>query len=159
MTDMVEVVIDSIRVSLMSQQRIVILREVDDERYLPIWIGTPEAESITIALQEVEVARPLTHDLVKNIVAEMNGRTVNIDSRPSDALALAVRAHVPILVSRSVMDTAGIIPEDDMQEEGEELGEGEAIEASSERLSVFEDFLENLEIDEDGEENDEEEED
>ena len=178
MTDMVEVIIDSIRVSLMSQQRIVILREVDDERYLPIWIGTPEADSITIALQEVEVARPLTHDLVKNIfnsfdarilrvevvalqedtfygniVAEVDGRTVNIDSRPSDALALAVRAHVPIMVSKTVMDMAGIIPEEDMQEEGEELGEGEGVEAGSERLSVFEDFLENLESDQDEEEN------
>lgn len=178
MTDMIEVIIDSIRVSLMSQQRIVILREVDDERYLPIWIGTPEADSITIALQEVEVARPLTHDLVKNIfnsfdarllrvevvalredtfygniVAEVDGRTVNIDSRPSDALALAVRAHVPILVSKIVMDTAGIIPEEDMQEEGEELVDGEGVEASSERLSVFKDFLENLEIDPDEEEN------
>ena len=178
MTDMVEVIIDSIRVSLMSQQRIVILREVDDERYLPIWIGTPEADSITIALQEVEVARPLTHDLVKNIfnsfnarllrvevvalqedtfygniVAEVDGRTVNIDSRPSDALALAVRAHVPIMVTKTVMDMAGIIPEDDMQEEGEELGEGEGVESGSERLSVFEDFLENLELDQDEEEN------
>lgn len=177
MTDMVEVVIDSIRVSLMSQQRIVILREIDNERYLPIWIGTPEADSITIALQEVEVARPLTHDLVKNIfnsfdarilrvevvalrddtfygniVAEVDGRTMNIDSRPSDALALAVRSHVPILVSRSVMDMAGIIPEEDMQEEGEELTELETSEAGSERLSVFEDFLENLEIDQDEEE-------
>jgi bifunctional DNase/RNase len=174
MTEMVEVVIDSIRVSLMSQQRIVILREVDDERYLPIWIGTPEADSITIALQEVEVARPLTHDLVKNIfnsldarvlrvevvalqddtfygniVAELNGRTVNIDSRPSDALALAVRTHVPIMVTKSVMDSAGIIPEEDMQEEGEDILE--APEVGSERLSVFEDFLENLETDPDEE--------
>jgi hypothetical protein len=105
MSDMLEVVIDSIRVSLMSQQRIVILRELNAERYLPIWIGIYEAESITIALQEVEVARPLTHDLVKNIftslnasilraevvalrddtfygniVAEVDGRTLNIDS-------------------------------------------------------------------------------
>ena len=177
MTEMVEVVIDSIRVSLMSQQRIVILREVDDERYLPIWIGTPEADSITIALQEVEVSRPLTHDLVKNIftslnaqvlrvevvalrddtfygniVVELNGHTVNIDSRPSDALALAVRTHVPIMVTRSVMDTAGIIPEEDMQEEGEEIID--APEAGSERLSVFEDFLENLETDPDDEDND-----
>ncbi len=177
MTEMVEVVIDSIRVSLMSQQRIVILREVDDERYLPIWIGTPEADSITIALQEVEVSRPLTHDLVKNIftslnaqvlrvevvalrddtfygniVVELDGRTVNIDSRPSDALAVAVRTHVPIMVTRSVMDTAGIIPEEDMQEEGEEIFD--APEAGSERLSVFEDFLENLETDPDDEDND-----
>jgi hypothetical protein len=136
MSDMVEVVIDSIRVSLMSQQRIVILRELDAERYLPIWIGVYEAEAITIALQEVEVARPLTHDLLKNIfqtfnaqvirvevselrddtffgniVAEVNGRTYNVDARPSDALNLAVRTHVPILVARSVLDAAGITPE------------------------------------------------
>lgn len=176
MSDMVEVVIDSIRVSLMSQQRIVILREVNAERYLPIWIGIYEAESITIALQEVEVARPLTHDLLRNvfnemhaqivrvevvalrddtfygnIVVEVDGRSMDIDSRPSDALALAVRAHVPILVSGSVMDMAGIVPEADMQEEGEI--EGEQAE-SPERLSVFEDFLEGLEIEESDEEDD-----
>ena len=172
MEDMLEVVIDSIRVSLMSQQRIVILRERDAERYLPIWIGVYEAESITIALQEVEVARPLTHDLVKNvfnqlnarvvrvevialredtffgnIVAETDGRTLNIDSRPSDALAIAVRAHVPIMVSRSVMDTAGIIPEDDIREKengiGEQLSDTE-LEETEERLSIFEDFLDGL---------------
>lgn len=174
MSDMVEVVIDSIRVSLMSQQRIVILREVGAERYLPIWIGVYEAESITIALQEVEVARPLTHDLLRNIfqdfnaqvvrvevialrddtfygniVAEVDGRTLNIDSRPSDALALAVRAHVPILVSSSVMDTAGIIPEDDLQEGQEEPQLPEDVEESTKRLSVFQDFLEKLDLEDD----------
>lgn len=177
MYDMVEVEIDSIRVSLMSQQRIVILREREAERYLPIWIGIYEAEAITIALQDVEVARPLTHDLLKdifnqldariirvevvslredtfygNIVAEVNGQTLNIDSRPSDALAIAVRAHVPILVANEVMDTAGITPEEDMQEEvveaessidDSEEGIGE------ERLSIFEDFLSKLEDDDD----------
>jgi len=178
MTDMLEVVIDSIRVSLMSQQRIVILREANADRYLPIWIGVYEAESITIALQEVEVARPLTHDLVKNIfqqlnarvlrvevvalrddtyygniVAEVDGRTLNIDSRPSDALALAVRTHVPILVARSVMDSAGIIPEEDMQEAAkEEPVQAEEVEGGSERLSIFEDFLEKLDLEDDNEE-------
>ena len=78
MEDMVEVVIDSIRVSLMSQQRIVILREQDEERYLPIWIGVYEAESITIALQEVEVARPLTHDLIKNMFNQLNARVIRV---------------------------------------------------------------------------------
>jgi len=173
MSDMVEVVIDSIRVSLMSQQRIVILRERNAERYLPIWIGIYEAESITIALQEVEVARPLTHDLVKNIFAELNariiqvevvalrddtfygnivaevdGRTLNIDSRPSDALAIAVRAHIPILVDQAVMDAAGITPEEDLQEGGEEVKgeEGQEAEGGEERLSVFKDFLEGLDL-------------
>ena len=170
--DMIEVVIDSIRVSLMSQQRIVILREVGAERYLPIWIGVYEAEAITIALQEVEVSRPLTHDLIRNIfndldaqvvrvevvalredtfygniVLETNGKSINIDSRPSDALALAVRTNVPVMVSRSVMDAAGIIPEKDLQD-GEEDTTEEA-ESSEERLSVFEDFLEGLDIDTD----------
>ncbi len=180
MSDMIEVVIDSIRVSLMSQQRIVILRERDAERYLPIWIGVYEAESITIALQEVEVARPLTHDLLKNIfqqldarilrvevvalkddtfygniVAEKNGTILNIDSRPSDALAIAVRAHVPILVASSVMDAAGIIPEEDIQEGHAELEKpsspAPAVEESDERLSVFQDFLEGLKLDDSGE--------
>lgn len=172
MSDMVEVVIDSIRVSLMSQQRIVILREAHAERYLPIWIGIYEAEAITIALQDVEVARPLTHDLLKNvfntlnarvirvevsalrddtffgnIVAEVDGNTLNIDARPSDALNLAVRAHVPILVERSVMDTAGITPEEDLQEEVEKQPKEETpTEESEERLSVFEDFLEKLDL-------------
>lgn len=173
MSDMVEVAIDSIRVSLISQQRIVILRETGAERYLPIWIGIYEAEAIALALQEVEVARPLTWDLLKNvfttlgarilrievvslrddtfygnIVAEVNGSLLNVDSRPSDALALAVRTHVPILVARSIMDSAGITPEDDMQEAATQEpeqpatapGEGE------ERLSVFEDFLDQLDL-------------
>ena len=66
-TKMVEVIIDSVRVSLTNQQRIVVLRDVNAERYLPIWIGPYEAESITIALQEIEVSRPQTHDLIKNL--------------------------------------------------------------------------------------------
>jgi bifunctional DNase/RNase len=180
---MVEVVIDSVRVSLTNQQRIVVLREDNNERYLPIWIGPYEAEAITIALQEIEVARPQTHDLLKNIlttlnarllrieiislkddvfygnlVVEVEGRTVYIDSRPSDALALAARAHVPILVSREVMESAGVMPEEDLQNQrpaatppaaaprpaGEEPVETEG---TSERLSVFEDFLQNLNLD------------
>ena len=185
MSEMIEVVIDSIRVSLMSQQRIVILREMDAERYLPIWIGVYEAEAITIALQEVEVARPLTHDLLKNvfgslnarilrvevtalrddtffgnIVAEVDSQTLNIDARPSDALNLAVRANVPILVSRQVMDSAGIVPEEDLQEEGAAQaapGEGEPeSEESASRLSVFEDFLEGLQIDSEDDDEDSE---
>ncbi len=181
MSDMVEVVIDSIRVSLMSQQRIVILREADAERYLAIWIGPYEAESITIALQDVEVARPLTHDLLRNvfrslnatvlrvevvalrddvyygnIVAEVNGHRLDIDARPSDALALAVRANVPILVSQEVMEMAGIIPDEDITadeaaEDMESLGASEVeLENIEERLSVFEDFLEKLDDEDKG---------
>ncbi|GAB4579622.1 MAG: bifunctional nuclease family protein [Anaerolineales bacterium] len=174
---MVEVTIDSIRVSLMSQQRIVILREAQAERYLPIWIGPYEAEAITIALQEVEVSRPLTHDLLNNvfrtldahilrvevttlrdevyfgnIVVEVNGKKLNVDSRPSDALALAVRAHVPIMVSRGVMEAAGIIPEENLEtsasqtETTPQYTSPEAEEEIEERLSVFEDFLNQLDF-------------
>ena len=184
MSRMVEVVIDSVRVSLTNQQRIVVLREVNAERYLTIWIGPYEAESITIALQEIEVARPQTHDLLKNVISNLNGRllrievvalkdevffgnlvveanghVLNIDSRPSDALALAVRAHVPILVSREVLDSAGVEPEDDMRSQKPAApaplappsrqatpAEPESS-GSEERLSVFEDFLDNLNLD------------
>ena len=181
MSEMVEVGIDSIRVSLMSQQRIVILREKDNERYLPIWIGVYEAESITMALQDVEVARPLTHDLLKNviqqfnarivrvevvalrddtyygnIVAEKDGSILNIDARPSDAIAIAVRTHVPILVDRGVMDAAGILPEEDLQDEGHEQALPDTlIEDGEDRLSVFQDFLEGLDLDNPDEEENE----
>lgn len=180
MTRMVEVVIDSVRVSLTNQQRIVVLRETTTERYLPIWIGPYEAEAITIALQEIEVARPQTHDLMKNIlttlnarllrievvslkedvfygnlVVEVDGRTIFIDSRPSDALAIAARARVPILVSREVMDSAGVVPEEDLQNQRsapqsparQSAGDEPEAEGASERLSVFEDFLQNLDLD------------
>ncbi|MFH1906246.1 MAG: bifunctional nuclease family protein [Chloroflexota bacterium] len=178
MNAMVEVVIDSVRVSLMSPQRIVILREKDAERYLPIWVGPYEAEAITVALQEVEMMRPLTHDLLKNaftifnalllrveivslrddifygnIVAEVDGKVVNLDSRPSDAIALAVRTHVPILVGSAVMEVAGILPERDMQEELPSAltpaSEGKSVGVDAERLSVFEDFLSQLSDNED----------
>ena len=181
MSEMIEVVIDSIRVGLMSQQRVVILREADAQRYLAIWIDPYMAEQITFALQEVEVARPMTHDLIRdmlrslearvvrvevlslkadvfygNIVVEADHKTLNVDSRPSDALAIAVRTHVPILVSREVMDAAGIIPEEDLDEgengieEAIEEKEGDLLEGEGEgRLEVFEDFLEKLDIDED----------
>jgi bifunctional DNase/RNase len=173
MSDMIEVVIDSVRVSLMSPQRVVVLRQTDAERFVPIWVGPYEAEAITVALQEIEMIRPLTHDLLKslfgtfnakvkrveivalreeiffgNIVAETNGQEINIDSRPSDAIALAVRAHVPIYVHQSVLDEAGITPETDMQTEGSEAGEGAASksEEGSDRLSIFEDFIDQLDL-------------
>ena len=175
MPEMIEVQIDSVRVHLMTPQRLVVLKQIGSERYLPIWVGPYEAEAITVALQEVEMIRPLTHDLLKNvfgafnaqirrieivklqneifygnIVAEVDGREVNVDSRPSDAIALSVRAHVPILVHHSVMEEAGIIPEQDIPEEEEIAEKSEPApmsEESTERLSVFEDFLEKLEFD------------
>jgi uncharacterized protein len=175
MPEMIEVQIDSVRVHLMTPQRLVVLKQIGSERYLPIWVGPYEAEAITVALQEVEMIRPLTHDLLKNvfgafnarikrieivklqneifygnIVAEVDGREIDVDSRPSDAIALSVRAHVPILVHYSVMEEAGIIPEQDIPEDEEMPAQAEPAplsEESTERLSVFEDFLEKLEFD------------
>lgn len=161
---MIRVVVDSIRVSLMSQHRVVVLREVDGDRYLPIWIGPFEADSITIELQGVPMARPLTHDLLKSILEELGAEVqyvvVNdlrddtfyarivlevgkvrheIDSRPSDAIALAVRVKAPIYVTPHVMDEAGILSES--VEQAPELSEEE-----EENLSIFEEFLENLDL-------------
>ena len=173
MAKLIEVKIDSLRVSLTNQQRIVVLKQIDTDRFLPIWIGPYEAEAITIALQEIEVSRPQTHDLVKNtiislkakliravikalkddiffgvLVVEVNGKELEIDSRPSDAIAVAVRAHVPIMVSEKVMDEASIIPEEGKQEDEIINGEEEAQPGSDQltlgedRLSIFEDYLE-----------------
>lgn len=174
MEKLIEVKIDSLRVSLTNQQRIVVLKQVDSDRFLPIWIGPYEAEAITIALQEIEVSRPQTHDLVKNmitslnarlikavikvlkddvfygvLVVEVNGKELEIDSRPSDAIAVAVRAHVPIMVSEKVMDEASIIPEEVEQEDKMTKGEEEEkqpkidpLTLGEDRLSIFEDYLE-----------------
>jgi len=162
---MIEVAIDSIRVSLMTQQRVVILKDLESDRYLPIWIGPCEAESITIELQGVAVARPLTHDLLKTVVINLggkvsqvvvndlrndtfyarillsvNGRQMEIDARPSDAIALAVRARVSIYVAESVMDAASIVPEEDMDAERAD---------TDARLSQspFGDLIDNLDLD------------
>jgi bifunctional DNase/RNase len=179
MSDMVEVVVDSVRVSLMSSQRVIVLRQTDRERYLPIWVGPYEAEAITVALQEIEMIRPLTHDLLKNtfalfnarvlrieivdlrddifygrIVVEDDGRILALDSRPSDAIALAVRVHVPILVSEAVMEAAAIVPEQDIEETAptSPAATEEPPQASEDRLDVFEDFLKKLDQDKGDEE-------
>ncbi|MFO7537015.1 MAG: bifunctional nuclease family protein [Chloroflexota bacterium] len=165
---MIEVIIDSIRISLVSQHRIVMLKESDSERQLPIWIGPCEADAITIELQDVKIARPVTHDLLRNIVQEMggkishvlvkelndgvfharlfidiNGEMLEIDCRPSDAIALAVRVKVPIFISESVMEEAGILPEPDIQEH--ELGLDEDDEG--ETPDAFLDFVDTLDFD------------
>jgi bifunctional DNase/RNase len=166
---MVEVTIDSVRVSLMSQHRVVILKDTNSDRYLPIWIGPCEADAITIELQGVQVARPLTHDLLKALIKEMNatvshvlvsdlrnetfyarividvkGRHLELDSRPSDAIALAVRVKVPIFVDENVMDNASIVPEEDLAPTGPEPSESPAQE---EPPSAFKDLIEGLDMD------------
>jgi bifunctional DNase/RNase len=174
MPNMIEVVIDSIRVSLMSQQRVVILREVNSERYLPIMVGIYEAEHLTLALQDIEVARPLTYDLFVNIldtldaevthvevvalkdetyfgniVISMGGNIHNIDSRPSDAMNLAIRLQVPIYVAEDVLREAGLVPEEDLAATSLEE------DLDPERLSVFENYLEQIAPDQQDDETDE----
>jgi len=174
MDEMIEVVIDSVRVSLMSPQRLIVLRQADSDHYLPIWIGPNEAEAISVGLQELTMSRPLTHDLMLNIlkafggilrrveivdlredtfigslIIESQGKTLSIDSRSSDAIALAVRAHAPIYVARSVMEAA-IHPEQDMRSQTPPSESAPAPSAGknaedSPSLSVFEDFLSKLE--------------
>jgi bifunctional DNase/RNase len=165
---LVEVTIDSVRVSLMSQHRLVVLKDLESPRFLPIWIGPFEADAITIELQGVEVARPLTHDLLKaaitklgaevervaitelrndtffaEITLRVNGRSLEIDSRPSDAIALAVRARVPVYVSDEVMEQAAIAPEPDL-ETGADGANTE--EAPGEAPEAFREFLEGLDL-------------
>lgn len=172
---MIEVTIDSVRVSLMSQHRIVVLREEGGERYLPIWIGPAEADAITIQLQGIEVVRPMTHDLLKHlietldgeithvvisdlqndtfyakIVLDVNGESMEVDSRPSDAVALAVRVEAPIYVDDEVMERAGMEPEEELSLVDQEAGPGETELSESEEdedLDVFRDFIEGLDID------------
>jgi bifunctional DNase/RNase len=169
---MIEVKIDSIRVSLMSQHRVVVLKEVDAERYLPIWIGPFEADAITVQLQEIQVARPLTHDLLKSIIDEMgatvshvmvselkndtfyarivmdvNGNSMEIDARPSDAIALAVRAHAPLFVAEEVMEMASIVPEPNLDEVSPDGETAPLSKEEEEKLSVFRDFINELDLD------------
>jgi uncharacterized protein len=134
-----------INLDLFSSSPIVILKVEDENRYLPIWIGQPEARSILMKLQNQEFSRPLTHDLTVNLVTELggsmekvtvtelrdstffatisvqiDGRTVEIDSRPSDAIALAVRAGAEIFAADEVIEEAAVVFEEAMEESPEE---------------------------------------
>ncbi len=169
---MIEVVIDSIRVSLMTQHRVVILKDQHTERYLPIWIGPFEADAITYELQEMPQERPFTHDLIKSIIRELGGRVVqvlvndlrkdvfyarlvievdgkqiDIDSRPSDAIAIAVRVKAPIFVADHVMEKAGIEPDEDVEKELAEREEEADEEEGGTSLGAFADFVNSLDLD------------
>lgn len=172
---MVEMTIESIRVSLMNYQRVVILKEKAADRYLPIWIGPAEADAIAVRLQEVSVARPLTHDLLRSVidalgaqvncivvndlsndtfyarvVLDVDGKSLEIDSRPSDAIALAVRTQVPIYAEESVLEKAGVM----LDKEGEAAAAGQTptepltkVDPEElEKLSPFRDFIDSLDM-------------
>ncbi len=137
-----------VRVELPSNQPIVLLKESDGERYLPIWIGAVEATAIAFALQGIQTPRPMTHDLMRDILGETevaveriliselvdqtfyalirmssDGRTVEVSSRPSDAIALAVRLNAPIFAAEEVLDQAGIELRDEEETEVEKFRE------------------------------------
>ncbi len=167
---MIEVFVESIRVNMTNYRRVVMLKEKTAPRYLPIWIGHFEADAIAIPMQNVPVSRPLTHDLLKGaieqlggkltqvviseladetfyakLVVDANGRHVEVDARPSDAIALAIRAKVPIYVEDAVFEQAGMVFENE-EAEGESEVE-ETVEVDEEKLSVFKQFIETLDID------------
>lgn len=165
---MLEMTIESIRVSMLNHQRVVILKEKDAERFLPIWIGPAEADAIAVKLQEYQVPRPLTHDLLSNVIGALgatvnsiivsdlqndtffakiilavDGKQVEIDSRPSDAIALAVRAKVPIFAEEAVLEKAGIIID---PETGKPAPARDIPPEELEKMSAFRDFIETLDL-------------
>ena len=175
---MIEMAIDSIRVSLMNYQRVVILKEKMADRYLPIWIGPAEADAIAVKLQGVSVPRPLTHDLLQSVIdtlgarvnsivvselkndtfyakitLDVDGSQMEVDSRPSDALALAVRVEVPIYVEESVMDKAGILLDKETgkpiaeERDGTDSKGRKVSEDEMRRMSAFRDFINQLDLD------------
>jgi bifunctional DNase/RNase len=151
-----EMVVESVRVNMLNSQHVVILKEVGRERYLPIWIGPWEADAIARRLQDLAPERPLTHDLFAatlqqigatlrrvvvseivdetfkaNLEVEIGGRCHEVDARPSDAIALAVRVGATIYASEAVLDRAAVVPESDEEE----------------KLAPFREFVNSLDID------------
>ena len=165
--EMVEMIVDSVRVNLISPSRVVVLKEREGPRYLAIVIGTAEADAIAVRLQGRQVPRPLTHDLLRdvvesvggcvsqvvvtklvdqtyfaNIVIEVDGQQTELDSRPSDAIALAVRVEVPIFVGEEVLEQAGFEPDQEEQERADDSVDP----VPDEKLKVFRDFINQLDF-------------
>ena len=144
----IELQLVGVRVELPTNQPIVLLREREGERFLPIWIGAVEATAIAFALQGIVTPRPMTHDLLKNVIDQLNvrvdrivitelkdstfyaviqmsqnGSRYEISSRPSDAIALAVRLNVSIFANEEVLSEASIVIKDDEEQEVEKFRE------------------------------------
>jgi bifunctional DNase/RNase len=166
MADLIEMTVDSIRVHMPTGQHVVILKEKTAERYLPIWIGINEANAIALKITGMTPERPITHDLLANILgavdvnvdrivvtslanevfyarilAQVDGRRMEIDSRPSDAIAVAVRVGAGIFVATEVLDRAGVLPDADQEAE---LGETD--EETTERLAKIRDWVNELNL-------------
>ena len=169
MKNLIEVSVDSIRIHMPTAQHLVILKEKTADRYLPIWIGSFEAQAIATKISGNPLGRPLTHDLMATAFGDLgisvkridvtrladqvfyarlyvkqDGRDLDFDARPSDAIALAVRVECPIFVATEVMETAGIIPDPDEASDDKDKIEGAPID--EERLAVFRDFVNSLDL-------------
>jgi bifunctional DNase/RNase len=166
---MVEMSVESVRINLATNQRVVILREAQSDRYLFIWIANPEAYSIAMELQGTTSPRPLTHDLLKSIILELGatlthiiindlsddifyarlvldatGRHAEVDARPSDAIALAVRMKVPIYVADKVIEQASVqLQNVDDEPTPRERAERKKVD---DNLDVFRDFINSLDV-------------
>ena len=140
-----ELSVVGVRVELPTNQPIVLLKEVDGDRYLPIWIGAVEATAIAYEQQGVKPARPLTHDLLRDVLAALKaplraveivemrdnifyaelviGEGVRVSARPSDSIALALRVGAPIRCADQVLTEAGIVIPDEQEDEVEKFRE------------------------------------
>ncbi|TMC21580.1 MAG: bifunctional nuclease family protein [Chloroflexi bacterium] len=168
---MVEMTVESVRINLATQQRVVILKATKQERYLLIWIANAEAYAIAVELQGTNSPRPLTHDLLKNVIGELGakivsivisdlvdeifyarlildvaGRHVEIDSRPSDAIALAVRARTPIYVEDSVLERAGVTLEQTEETQAPRPKNESKRESEKDNLEAYRDFINTLDV-------------
>lgn len=171
---MVEMTVESVRINLATQQRVVILKATKQERYLFIWIAQAEAYAIAVELQGTTSPRPLTHDLLKNVISELGakivsivisdlideiyyarivldiaGRYIEVDSRPSDAIALAVRAKIPIYVEDTVLENAGVALEQSEERQPPSFAKSEPKsekETDQDNLDAYRDFINSLDV-------------
>src|SRR5438270_8243800 len=169
---MIEMTVESVRINLQTSQRVVILKATKQERYLFIWIAHSEAYAIAIELQGTSSPRPLTHDLLKNVIGDLgarivsivisdliedifyarivldvDGRHVEVDSRPSDAIALAVRAKTPIFVEESVLERAGVALEANEERTSQTVEHRkDKKEFDQYNLDAYRDFINSLDV-------------
>ena len=168
---MIEMTVESVRINLQTTQRVVILKATRQERYLLIWIAQAEAYAIAIELQGTSSPRPLTHDLLKNVINDLGakivsivisdliddifyarivldvaGRHVEVDSRPSDAIALAVRAKAPIFVEESVLERAGVALENGEETMTQAAEQHQESEPENDNLDAYRDFINSLDV-------------
>ncbi len=151
--ELIKVSLEGVRIEYPSQKPIILLKEENGDRYLPIWVGTFEASAIALELSNIKTPRPMTHDLLINILRDLkitinhitisdivdntfyaiitlidkDNNTINIDSRPSDAIAIAVRQKCNIFTSKNVLENAGL-----------------RIETIDEEVEKFKEFLDNV---------------